>query len=233
MKLLWFSLIGIGVLILILVSFAHQSQQRRRLFLIILSLIGVLFYVTYWATVTLVPAFLWVVLPLQLCDLAVFLMPIGLITQKQDLMDFLFYPCGLGAMSALILMSMMSTDAFYTVNENFFFSHFSILCFPLLCIAWGLYDPKPSLNKALRLTVILLVLTAVMHGLNLFIVQQTHMAAFYFFTIRQYGVFVSPLLGFFAKVIPYDYFYMLLVLPMLYGYMILVYRIRKRLVSSI
>ncbi len=232
MKLLWFSMIGMGALVLILVSFAHQSQQRRRLFLIVFSLVGILFYLFYWATAILIPEDLLILLPLQLCDLAIFLMPVGLMTQKESLMDFLFYPCGLGALSALVLMTMMSKEAFYVVNINFFFSHLAILCLPLLCILWGLYDPKPSIKKAVRLTIILLVLTAVMHGLNLFLAKAFHAEAFYFFTIRETGILVSPILGFFAQVIPYDYFYMTLVLPILYFYMILVYWIRKRLLAS-
>ena len=232
MTLLWFSMIGIGVMIMIYISFEHRSQQRRRVFLIIFSSIGVLFYLFYWATAILSLEDFWILLPLQLCDMAVFLMPIGLITQKEDLMDFLFYPCGLGALSAIVLMALMSTEAFYAVNINFFFSHFLILGIPILSILWGLYDPKPSLKKALRLTLVLLGLTALMHGLNLFLNATFRVEAFYFFTIRESGILVSPLLGFFAKVIPYDYFYMILVLPILYLYMIFVYWVRKRVVSG-
>lgn len=223
MELFLFLMIGIISVILILMLFKNRSQRQRRFFLITFSLLGSLFYLYNWATIILVPKELLTLLPLQLCDLAVFLMPVGFFSKNENFMDFLFYACGLGALSALILMGIPSKDPFYLMNGFFFLSHFAIIALPFIAIHWGFYQPRPSLNKALRLGVILLALTAVMHGLNLWLKQDYGVDAYYFFTIQETGKEVSWLLSFFSKIIPYDYFYMTLTLPILYLYMGLVY----------
>ena len=223
-------LIGCLIVLMILWSFAHKSETQRRTFLVVFSLIGVVFYLINWALFILKPHLILELLPLQLCDLAIFMLPIGLMTKKEKLLDFLFYACGLGALSALFLMAIAEKDSFYDMNFNFFFSHFAILMIPYLTVYWGMYDPKPNLGKAFELTMELLILTAFMHGLNLFLHAQYKADAFYFFTVRRIGVEVSPLLAWFAKVIPFDYWYMTLTLPILYLYMALVEQARKLLI---
>lgn len=223
MRVLWYTVIGLIGIVMILGLFRNASSITRQRFLVAFTLVGVVVYGLYWAIVILVPSDLLILLPLQLCDLAVFLMPIGLGTKRQGLMDFLFYACGLGAMAALLLMIMAAEDSFYALDLNFFFSHFAILALPYLMIVWGLYDPQPTVKKAFVLTGILLILTGFMHGLNLFLYQTYHADAFYFFTVVRTGVLVSPLLAWFASIIPYDYWYMTLTLPILYLYMVLVW----------
>jgi len=227
MKMIWFLVIGWSIVLGILAIFSKQSEIRKRRFLIGFSLIGIVYYLWNWATFILVPHLILELLPLQLCDLAVLMMPIGLMSRNEKWMDFLFYVCGLGALSALVLMGLAEQDSYYTMNLNFFFSHFAILMIPYLMVIWGMYDPKPSLKKAIRITIQLLILTAFMHGLNLYLHAQYDADAFYFFTIRRLGVEVSPLLAWFAKLIPFDFWYMTLTLPILYLYMFLVYEVRQ------
>ena len=231
MTLIWYGFIALLITAMILVVFSKCSQKHRHRFLILVSLLGVLYYVYNWVSVIYNPRDILIIFPLQLCDLAVFLMPLGLWTLNRKLMDFLFYPCRLGAMAAIILMGLAKEDAFYDMNVNFFFSHAAILTMPYLAVIWGLYDPKPSLGKALRLSIELMILGAIMHGLNLYLAHFYQADAFYFFTIIEIGVIISPILALFAKIIPYDYFYLMCTLPILYLYMALVYAIRKSLIS--
>ena len=231
MTLVLFMFLGLLIAGLILIAFEKRNVSSRRLFLILFSLFGIVYYLYHWATKIMIPRDLLIILPLQLCDLAVFIMPIGLITGNRKIMDFLFYVCGLGALSAIVLMAMASQDAFYEMNPNFFFSHFAILLLPLLMIIWGMYSPKPSPKTALRLTITLMVLGAFMHGLNLFLNTAFQAESYYFFTIIKTGILVSPLLGLFAKIIPYDYFYLMLTFPILYLYMVLVYWVRRIIIK--
>jgi hypothetical protein len=92
---------------------------------------------------------------------------------------------------------------------------------------WNLYDPKPSLKKAIHLTIMVLAIGGTLHLFNVFMYQNFQIQANYFFTIKDWSAPTNPAFALFATWIPYDFFYLLPALPILYVYMMILFGFRK------
>jgi len=169
-------------------------------------------------------------LPLQLCNLAVFLIPAALYTKKAVLMDFVFYICGLGALVAILVVGSDYQEPYSMMTFSFYVFHFSVFLIPLLNSIWGFHSLRPTKKSALHLSLLVLGISFSLHLLNLFINNVFHIEANYFFTMKDLASQMNPAFALFASWIPYDYFYLIVAFPILYLYMTLVYFImRKRI----
>lgn len=227
MQLQWYYLISIFLVFLILWFFKAKSQESRFKFLLGLTLINEIAYVINWFYFYLRGDHILTLLPLQLCNLAVFLIPAALISKKAVLMDFVFYTCGLGALVAILVVGSDYRDTYSMMTLSFFVFHFSIFLIPLLSSIWGFHSLKPSRHSAINLSIMVLVISFSLHLFNLFINHFYHIPANYFFTIKDLAVGMNPAFALFASWIPYDYFYLIVALPILYLYMALIYGIIK------
>ncbi len=227
MQLQWYYLASLFLVFLILLSFKSRSQQSRHRFLLFLSLINAIAYIVNWWFFYIRGDNIMTLLPLQLCNIAVFLIPIALITKKPILMDFVFYLCGLGGLAAIIAVSTDYSDTYSMMTFSFYVFHFSVFLIPLLNSIWGFHKLKPNIKSALKLSLMVLVVSGTLHLFNLFINTVYHIPANYFFTIKDLSTPINPAFALFAKWIPYDYFFLLFALPVLYLYMTIVYAIGK------
>lgn len=207
----------------ILFFFKRKPQSSRFRFLLFLSIINALAYVINWWFFYIRGDNILTLLPLQLCNIAVFLIPTALITKKAVLMDFIFYICGLGALAAILLVSSDYRDTYSMMTFSFYIFHFSIFLIPLLNSIWGFHSLKPNFKSALKLTLFVLIISGSVHMLNLVLNHVYHIPANYFFTMRLLAAPINPAFALFATWIPYDYFYLLIALVVLYLYMGLVY----------
>jgi hypothetical protein len=153
--------------------------------------------------------------------------PASLILKKQPIMDFVFYICTPGALAALIVPSSDYIGMTYSLMTiSFFIFHYLIVVIPFLLTGWGLYSPAPTVEKAVKLSISVFTLAGVMHFLNIVLGKLFNIEANYFFTIIKYSAPRNPLFELFSRIIPYDLFYLLPALLVMYIYMFLIYIIR-------
>jgi len=163
------------------------------------------------------------ILPLQLCTITVFLLPLALGLRKRLLYDFLFYICAIGALMALIVPSSDKIGQIYSLMTlSFFVFHYVPVIIPLLLACWGIYRPRPTLKSVGLLSAVFFGTAAVLHLLNLVLNRSLGIEADYFFTIIRYSAPYNSLLAFFASLIPFDFFYLLPAALILWFYIFVV-----------
>ena len=92
----------------VLHHFKAASVNQRKMFLKRLAQINIFFYVYNLYFFTKI-AHVLTLLPLQLCNLGVILIPIALRSHSQKLWDFLVYACSLGALAAILIVNKSTT----------------------------------------------------------------------------------------------------------------------------
>jgi uncharacterized membrane protein YwaF len=164
-----------------------------------------------------------ILLPIQLCEIAVFLIPLALLLKKRVLYDFIFYVCALGALIALIIPSDdYIGEAWSLMTISFFVFHSIIVGIPLLLAGWGFYHPAPTVKSVARLSAAIFVLALFSHILNLAFGKWFGVKTDYFFTIIKYSAPGNPVFELFSRLIPVDLLYLLPGLPILWVYIPLV-----------
>ena len=211
----------------LIVTHRNASATRRHRTLMILALINAIAYVVNWWYFYIRSDHILTLLPLQLCNLAVFLIPLALMTQKGVLMDFVFYVCGLGALVAILIPGSDYADTYSMMTISFYVFHFSIFLIPVLAALWGVHSLKPTRKSAINLSVMVLVISLTLHGVNLALNTFLDVPANYFFTMRKLAAPINPAFAFFASLIPLDYFYLSFAFPILWIYMALIGGVMK------
>lgn len=203
--------------------FAKKDSTQRFHFLWVLSWINLISYLlnlVYFSRI----AHPLTLLPLQLCNIGVILIPWALKTQRTWIVDFLVYACGCGALAAILIVSKDYEDVYSIFTFSFYVFHFLIFIIPILMGVWGFYTIHPTVKIAMTVTLELIILSLFIHGINL-LLNDYGIPANYFFTLRALSVTTNVAFKWFASLIPYDYFYMYLVFPILYLYMALLKKI--------
>lgn len=211
----------------ILRTFKKQSQDHRFNFLLFLAVINAIAYVVNWWYFYLRSDNILTLLPLQLCNLAVFLIPAALLTKKAVLMDFVFYICGLGALVAVLVPGSDYADTYSMMTISFYVFHVSIFLIPVFSSVWGFHSLQPNVKSAIRLSIMVLLISGSLHLFNLFLNNIYQIPANYFFTMRILASAMNPAFALFASWIPFDYFYLIVAFPILYLYMSLVSLLMK------
>lgn len=216
--------------IFVMVSYSlykNKSSDSKVRYLYILCIINFLAYLWNLYYFFIYGSHILTLLPLQLCNIAVFLIPASLILKKTILMDFAFYLCLPGALAAILIPSNDYAIVYSGMTISYYIFHGLIFLIPLMMAHWKLYDPQPSVKKAIRLTVMVLLLGGTLHLFNVFMYQTFRIPANYFFTIKDWSAPTNPAFALFAKWIPYDFFYLLPALPILYLYMLILFGISR------
>lgn len=102
----------IGAIVLLWALLRGRSEQRREAVLIALCVVNIIGFFVYkgflsgdaqFLQVSGLDKFNWFSeLPLQLCNINMFLIPIGILTQRRSLLGFAFFVAPLGALMALV-----------------------------------------------------------------------------------------------------------------------------------
>lgn len=228
MLLQWYYLASIILIIFLLWFFKKRTQEDRFKFLLILSFINAIAYMINWWYFYIRGDHILTLLPLQLCNLAVFLIPTALLTKKAVLMDFVFYICGLGALVAILVVGSDYQEPYSMMTFSFYIFHFSVFLIPLLNSIWGFHSLRPTKKSAIQLSLLVLGISFSLHLLNLFINNVLHIEANYFFTMKDLASQMNPAFALFASWIPIDYLYLIVALPILYLYMAIVYLLMSK-----
>lgn len=156
-------------------------------------------------------------LPLHLCSINAMLLPIVVVTRNKTLGNLLLVWC-LGALAALVLnFEMAGTDIFGMPFAAYYFPHVFEFGIPLLLFKLGLVE-KDCKCIGSTLTITMAIYTFV-HVCNKLINAYCGVHVNYMFSVEP----SNPLVQLFYKVIPYEYWYMYMVLPIVTVYLLIVY----------
>jgi uncharacterized membrane protein YwaF len=162
-------------------------------------------------------------LPLHLCSINAMMLPIAVFTRNKTIGNLLLV-WSLGALVALVLNFEMTGTELFSESFNFYyFPHIFEFGIPVLLFKLGLVKKDPRcIVSTLSIT---MAIYTVVHILNSCINAYIPGADVnYMFSIEA----TNPLTALFYKLIPYQYWYMYLVLPIVAVYLLGVYTPRTR-----
>lgn len=161
-------------------------------------------------------------LPLHLCSINAMLLPVTVLTRNKTLGNLLLVWC-LGALVALVLnFEVAETELFGEAFCFYYFPHIFEFGVPVLLFKLGLIKKDPRcIVSTLSIT---MVLYTIAHLCNLAVNNYCvsigkDLSVNYMFSIRP----TNPLVELFYQVIPCEYWYMYLVLPIVAVYLLAVY----------
>lgn len=161
-------------------------------------------------------------LPLHLCSLNAMILPVAVLTRNKTLGNLLLVWC-LGALVALVAnFEMTETEVFSESFNFYYFPHVFEFGVPVLLIKLGLVKKDVScIRSTLTITMTLYTLVHLCNvGINRYCMAVgSDIRVNYMFSLEA----TNPLTALFYKVIPYAYWHMYMVLPILGAYLMLVY----------
>ena len=202
----------------------RASQKTQTLVLGILSFAGiaaVIFNLLVWNSP-------WEYLPLHLCSLNALVLPFAVFTRSKRLSNLLLL-WSLGALMAVVANH--SQASFEIASWTFFFyfvPHVLEFAIPILLFKLGLVkkDPKCILSTLLITIGMLTAVHCINLGLNAFLTanQITDYAGQVIQVNYMYTLFPeNPVLGLFHQVIPFPYWYLYGIIPIIAVYLLAVY----------
>lgn len=219
------SLVGTVVAVFVLYfALKGKSAKTQTLVLFPLSLWGIasiIFNLLYWGAPL-------ENLPLHLCSVNAFVLPIVVLTKNKTLGNMLLVWC-LGAVAALVLNNEMSVWPFFSWPIFFYYwPHVVEFAIPIVLISLGLVKKEP---KCIFTTVaITMGIYTLVHFANLAINQ--YCTANNILDAEGNVVFANymyslapnnPLVELFMKWVPGGYWHMYLIVPILVVYLLIVY----------
>lgn len=201
------------------------SERKKVIFLVTLCVINIAVFWVYKGFLSMDRQFLEVSdlaqfnwfneLPLQLCNINMFLIPIGVLARERGLLGFSFYAAPLGALMAMAFpeAAFSGYELFLPRMLGFYVTHGMLLVCGISLVTLGFYRPKFRDFPRVTLGVLLISLAA--HGVNALLRATVCAHANYFFT---YGADIS-ILKLFWSWIPVPYVYLLPAIGILWVYM--------------
>jgi uncharacterized membrane protein YwaF len=205
-----------------------KSEQTRKWFIIGACLFNIVFFFIYKGFLSVDKEFIeisnlqkfswWSELPLQLCNINMFIIPVSLIWKKKFLMGFSFFIAPLGAVMALMFPepAFAGYNFFLMRNIGFYMTHGLLIVLGISLSTLRFFKPNFKLIPKILLT--LVVLSLAMHGFNSILRSSICPQANYFFT---YPADIS-ILTMFYKWLPVPYLYLVFGVIILGMYMTLV-----------
>ena len=145
-------------------------------------------------------------LPLQLCNINMFLIPTALLTKKRGLLGFCFVVAPVAALLAMTFPSVgfAGYSIFLPRNLGFFITHGLIITCAICLATLGFYRPKVRDLPGIALT--LFILSSALFGVN-HLLRATGLCAEanYFYTVEPEGI---SILEVFWSIIPVQFVYL-------------------------
>ena len=202
----------IAAAIFVTVKFKTKEQKAKDKFMIILGIANIIFFVLYkvWLVFDDFDFVFWKELPLQLCNINMFLIIIAAKSKNKFLTVFSSYVAPLGAIMAMTFAEPGFTDnsIFLLRNIGFYGTHGIILMMGILLFTLG-YQ-KPSFKDIIYLLPALVVLSFSAYLVNNLFGLIVNCKTNYFFTCSPSGI---GLLETFWGWIPLEYLYLLPAAP--------------------
>ena len=196
----------------------NRSKETIRIILFVLSLSGIgaiLYNLLAWNSPI-------EYLPLHLCSINAMLLPIAVLTRNKTIGNLLLVWC-LGALVAIIANFEMAEATLFSESFNFyFFPHVFEFGIPVLLFKLGLVKKDPEcIGSTLTITMLLYTMVHLCNlGINRYCALVGNgIRVNYMFSIEP----TNPVIAMFHQLIPYEYWHMYLVLPIVGLYLILIY----------
>ncbi len=157
-------------------------------------------------------------LPFELCSFNAIMLPFAVFTRKKWIGNLLLV-WSLGALVALIINHAMTEATLFDWPFNFYyFPHVLEFGIPILLFKLGHVEKEP---KCILSTIgITMAVYTLAHGVNLWINANCDVKVNYMFSVDPS---VNPLTALFYQLIPYEYWYMYAIIPILAIYLGIVY----------
>ena len=220
----------IGAIVLLWALLRGRSEQRREAVLIALCVVNIIGFFVYkgflsgdaqFLQVSGLDKFNWFnELPLQLCNINMFLIPIGILTKRRSLLGFAFFVAPLAALMALVFPEapFVGYSLWMPRMLGFYATHILIIVCGLSLVTLGFYRPQFRDIPGIAGTFFLLGIGAL--AVNFLLRHTVCPLANYFFV---YGGDVDiSILNLFWKWLPVPFLYELPALAILFVYMGLV-----------
>ena len=184
----------------------NKSQKTQTLVLLPFSMLGIaaiIYNLLMWdAPLS--------YLPLHLCSINAILLPIVVLTRNKTLGNLLLVWC-LGALAAIVLnFEMVNVEVFSDVFFFYYFPHVFEFGVPILLFRLNLVEKDyKCIPSTLGITMVIYT----------FVHAYTDTYVNYMFSVEA----TNPLVAFFHSLIPVEYWYMYLVLPIVAVYLLAVY----------
>jgi uncharacterized membrane protein YwaF len=225
----WWILVAITIALIVLIKLLYHDRDEamRRSLVISLCLFNLLVFIWYKYNLSQDAEFMadynmetfniWMELPLQLCNINIWLIPVALMLRNERLTAFCFYTAPLGALMAMVSpVAAFSGDLLLPRNIGYYGMHCIDIVNGVSLLTLGLF--KPQLRDVPWVLGILAAGTAVMHMVNMTIRAVGLGPANYLFT---FGTDGSGALEALWSLVPVPLLYLYLVLPLvaawLYG----------------
>lgn len=227
----YFACWGITVLAIIAIwaIFKNKSEKAKKIFITVFCALTVVIFFVYKGFLSVDKEFLeastpkldkfnWFnELPLQLCNINMFLIPIGVLTNKKYVKGFAFLVAPLGATMALIFAESAFSGYSLLMPRimGYYVTHFFIVIAGISVATLGFY--KPRYRDIAGISALFLIIAFFVHCINL-IFRATGLCTYadYFYTIDDLGISILVL---FHKLIKAPFFYLIPALGILWGYM--------------
>lgn len=224
--------ITIALIVAIGLIFKDKSEKAKTVFIVSFCLFTAVLFFIYKGflsvdkdflnkTVPKLTKFNWFnELPLQLCNINMFLIPIGVLTKKRGIMGFSFFLAPLGASMALFFpeAAFVGEPLLLPRMLGYYVTHYFIVISGISLATLGFFRPK--FKDFPRVFLTLISLSFFIHCINL-ILRATGLCTYanYFFTMDDAGI---SILALFHKFIKVPYLYMLPSLLILAVYMAII-----------
>lgn len=211
--------LGVAMVVAMYFLLRKRSQKVQTWVLGVLSFSGIaaiIYNLVMWGTPL-------EYLPLHLCSLNALVLPIAVLTRNKTLSNLLLV-WSLGAVAALVLnYETADAEILSSVFWFYYFPHVMEFGIPILLFALGLTKKDPKcIGSTLAIT---MATYTVVHLINKLINGMQIMngdallQVNYMFSIEP----TNPLTALFYKVIPYEYWHMYMILPIVLVYLLAVY----------
>ncbi len=216
-------LIAIALTITASLLFQKKEQKRKDYIMLGLAIFNILFFIIYkiWlANDNTYEGFsIWKELPLQLCNINMFLIPLGIIFKNKYLLTFSFYIAPLGALMALLFpdINFINNNIFMLRNIGFYGTHIIIFAMGMMLAPLGYVEPKIKNIPILLLSAAVLSLGAFI--INILLTLATGVDVNYFYAMDPSGISILEL---FWSLIPVKYLYLLPAVLILSVYVVIV-----------
>ena len=229
----FFGVFGILILILILVSLAlrGKSVKLKKGIIVTASLLTLAGFFVYKYYLSIDPDYdllrsamdgfnWWGELPLHLCNVNMILIPIAVLSDKEELKAFCFFVGPLGAMMALAMPGAEFNGFSLLIPRmlGYYGTHFLVVIEGLSIVTFGLYKPKFKDIPKTALATFLIAFVVFMINM---IMRWTglYARANYFFSVETEGNF---LLEIFHGWLPYPFLYLIPCVFILTAHMLIV-----------
>jgi uncharacterized membrane protein YwaF len=166
-----------------------KSEETRKWVIIGLCLFNILFFFVYKGFLAADREYRaiqdfswWGELPLQLCNINMFIIPASLWSRKKFLAGFSFFIAPLGALMAILFPEPAFTgyNIFLMRNIGFYTTHGLLIVLGISLCTLGFF--KPNFRIMPKILLMLIVLSLVMHGFNILLRSTVYAKANYFYT---------------------------------------------------